>query len=201
MRNLRPRYPLPSRLNRFLFVGLIITTALVATVGLAAATAPANDAAAKTAPLHGGVVTKVSGQVFETLLAPDGVRVWFYAGNAAPANVGNAQGTVKVTLADGRSLDLKLAARKPTAGEPAIYYCPMHAEVVQREPGQCKICGGMKLYTQDALFAAADLAKVAPNTAKAQVHLTGLDASPAEVTFAPVFAAPAADAAHPKAGR
>ena len=200
MKTFCPRYPAPTRLIRSLFVGLFIAAALAPAAGLAAAAAPANDAAAKTAPLHGGAVTKVSGQVFETQLAPDGGRVWCYAGNAAPANVEGAQGTVKLTLADGRSLDLKLAARKPAAGEPAIYYCPMHAAVVQREPGQCKTCGGMKLYTQDYLFAAADLAKVAPNTTKAQVHLTGLDASPAEVTFAPTFAAPAADTAHPKAG-
>lgn len=171
------------------------------TVAPAAGIAATADPAAITAPLHGGAVTKTAAGLFETALAADGVRVWFYSAKGSPMGVEKAGGKASLKLPDGRSLDLTLAARQPAKSEAAIYYCPMHAEVVQREPGKCKLCGGMNLYTQDYLFAAADLAKVAPSAVTAQIRLTGLDGAQKEATFAPIFTAPPAGTAPQKTGK
>ena len=62
------------------------------------------------------------------------------------------------TAADQAAFDVGL--RAPAADGPGIYFCPMHAEVVQKTPGKCEPCGGMVLFHQDELFGAADLAEV-----------------------------------------
>jgi hypothetical protein len=71
-----------------------------------------------------------------------------------------ASGTATLQLPDGTTKDVALARENPAAGEPAVYFCPMHASVVRSEPGVCELCGGMKLYTQDRLAGAVDLPKV-----------------------------------------
>ncbi len=197
---MRPTIRLSSSAGRSTAIAaafLLSASTVAPAVGIAATA----DSSAITAPLHGGAVTKTNAGVFETTLAADGVRVWFYSSAGAPAGVEKAAGKAGLKLPDGRSLDLTLAARKPAASEAAVYYCPMHTEVVQREPGKCNLCGGMNLYTQDYLFAAADLAKVAPNKVTAQIRLTGLTGAHREATFTPSFTAPPAGAAPQKTGK
>jgi hypothetical protein len=184
----------------FLLTGVFALTVFAAFADVAVAAAPA-DAAATTAPLYGGAVSKTKSHVFETQLMPDGVRVWFYSEQAAPANVEKAAGTAKLKLPDGRNLELALTPRQPTAKEPGVYFCPMHASVVERKPGECKSCGGMKLYTQDYLFGGADLAGIAPNSIVAGIHITGLTGGEKDVTFTPAFPKQDGNAANKKAGR
>ena len=76
------------------------------------------------------------------------------------------------------------------ADDPGIFFCPMHAEVVQTTPGKCEPCGGMILYHQDELFGAFDLSKVELSKVTAQVRLTGLKGRQKEATFSPVFPRP-----------
>ncbi len=147
-------------------------------------------AAPTTAPLFGGVVTTTKAHAFETLLTPQGVRVFFYTDELAPAYVEKATGTAKLKLPDGRTLDLALKAREPAAGEPTSYFCPMHPPVVRMAPGKCEQCGGMVLYVQDHLFGAADLAGVDLTRVSAMIRVTGMRGGEKEATFAPAFSTP-----------
>jgi hypothetical protein len=160
--------------------------ALVATVGTAVAAAEG----AKTAPLHGGIVTETESHVFETLIARDGIHVWFHTDEKAPAMVGRAGGTATLRLPDGQVREVALAPRAPVADATGVYFCPMHPEVVQRTPGRCEPCGGMILFHQDELFGAVDLAGVDPAAVTAQVRLTGLKGRHKEASFSPAFPAP-----------
>ncbi|HOX26904.1 MAG TPA: heavy metal-binding domain-containing protein [Candidatus Krumholzibacteria bacterium] len=157
--------------------------------GTAAAAAAAQTQA--TAPLHGGTVTTTRAHAFETVLAADGLRVFLFTGELAPAMVEKARGTAHLALPGGRSVEVALAPREPAEGEAITYFCPMHAPIVQSEPGECKICGGMVLYEQDYLFAAVDLAGVDPAAVKAMVRITGLRGAEKEATFSPAFPTPA----------
>ena len=111
---------------------LILALAVAMPVAGAAAAMPT------TAPLFGGVVTTTKAHAFETLLTPQGVRVFLYTDELAPANVEKATGTAKLKLPDGRTLDLVLTAREPAAGEPTSYFCPMHPSVVRDGAGQVR---------------------------------------------------------------
>ncbi len=161
---------------------------LAVVVSLAAAAAFA--ATPTTAPLHGGVVTTTEAHAFETLLTPQGVRVFLYTDELAPAYVEKATGTAKLKLPDGRILDLALKAREPAAGEPTSYFCPMHPAVVRFAPGKCELCGGMVLYVQDHLFGAADLTGVDLSKVSAMIRVTGMRGGEKEATFAPAFSTP-----------
>lgn len=163
---------------------LILAAALILAATAALAEMPT------TAPLFGGVVTQTEAHAFETLLTPQGVRVFLYTDELAPAYVEKATGTVKLKLPDGRTLDLALKAREPAAGEPTSYFCPMHPAVVREAPGKCELCGGMVLYVQDHLFAAADLSGVELGKVSAMIRVTGMRGGEKEATFAPAFSTP-----------
>ena len=90
----------------------------------------------------------------------------------APALIEGEKGTVTMTFKDGKKKAVPLNIDTNAGGEKAVYFCPMHSEVVQMEPGICSLCGGMKLFTQDRLFAKVDLSKVEPGTSSAPVSST-----------------------------
>lgn len=154
-----------------------------------------------TAPLHGGVVARTGTDVFETLITPQGVRVFVYTDELGPANVGKAIGTARLKLPDGRTLDLSLTRREPAGEEPKSYFCPMHPQVVRREPGKCELCGGMILYVQDHLFGPADLAGIDPGGIAATIRVTGLGGGVAVATFMPAFSTPEKKVGGGTAGR
>jgi hypothetical protein len=162
----------------------LVLTALTLLAPAALAEMPA------TAPLFGGVVTTTEARAFETLLTPQGVRVFLYTDELAPAYVEKANGTAKLKLPDGRVLDLTLTRREPAAGEPTSYFCPMHPPVVRDAPGKCELCGGMVLYVQDHLFGAADLSGVDLSKVSAMIRVTGMRGGEKEATFAPAFSTP-----------
>jgi len=174
---------------------LTLVTALGLLVGPALAETPTK------APLHGGVVTTTEAHAFETLLTPQGVRVFFYTDELAPAYVEKATGTAKLKLPDGRTLDLVLKTREPAAGEPTSYFCPMHPPVVRMAPGKCELCGGMVLYVQDHLFGAADLSGVDLGKVSAMIRVIGMRGGEKEATFAPAFSTPDKKAGAATTGR
>ncbi len=141
--------------------------------------------------LHGGQVTMTKQHHFETLFAPDGIRLYVYSANQAPLMVEKAKGSVSLKSKAGATKEIPLVLMAPKEGEETVYFCPMHADVVQKEPGVCKQCGGMKLYAQDYLFAGADLSKAEPGTVKAVLHVTGLGGSEPEATFTETYEGPA----------
>ena len=106
--------------------------------------------------LHGGVSTATKAHYFETVFAPDGIRVYRYSSTYGPQMVEKAIGTASVRFADRRE-DVELHSVAPAEGEAAVYFCPMHSNVVRSEPGVCEQCGGMKLFRQDYLFGKVDL--------------------------------------------
>lgn len=167
----------------------VLTIALLA--ALPAAATGTNDAL--TAPLHGGTVTETDTHTFETTVAGDGVHIWFFTDERAPAMAGRATGTATLKLPDGQTREVPLAVRTPTAGGPGVYFCPMHAEVVRKAPGRCEPCGGMILFHQDELFGAVDLTGLElPDLAAitAQIRLTGLQGRSHEAAFSPAFSLP-----------
>ena len=163
--------------------------------------AAAAEAAPLTAPLHGGAVSESNGHVFESVLAADGLHVWFYTDENAPAMVGSAAGSASLKLADGKVREVALARRDAPAPDQGVFFCPMHAEVVRTAPGQCEPCGGMKLFHQDELFGAADLKGVDLGAVAAQVRVTGLKGKQKEASFSPAFPRPDGKAAPHAQGR
>jgi hypothetical protein len=109
-------------------------------------------------------------------------------------------GSVKLSGADGTSQEIALVADVPKEGEKAVYFCPMHTDVVQTTPGICPQCGGMKLYTQNRLLAKADLSKVEPGSLRAVVHVTGMKGPEKEATFTETNNPPSPEAETPKKG-
>ncbi len=174
---------------------------LVATLLAAAPVRAASTPDSVTAPLHGGAVIEAGAHVFETALARDGVHVWFYTDERAPAMAGRAAGAATLKLPDGQVREVPLVLRAAPADGPGTYFCPMHAEVVQTRPGTCEPCGGMILFHQDELFGAIDLAGLDPGAVTAQVRLTGLKGPQKEATFSSVFPRPDGKAAAPATGR
>lgn len=134
--------------------------------------------------LHGGQVAMTKEHHFETVFSTDGVRVYVYTREQAPMMIEKAKGTVSLVKKDGTKKDVTLLRADSAQGESAVYFCPMHPEVVQKEPGVCALCGGMKLYKQDYLLSKVDLSKVEPGSLKAVIRLSGLEGSEKEVTFA-----------------
>jgi hypothetical protein len=163
---------------------------VILTAALAVVAAAAMAASPVTAPLHGGGVTTTKSHAFETLITPQGVRVFRYTDELAPAMIEKSAGTAKLKLPDGRTLDVILKAHTPVAGDPTSYFCPMHSSVVREAPGKCELCGGMTLFVQDHLFGAADLAGVDLAKVSAMIRVTGLSGSEKEATFAPAFSTP-----------
>lgn len=169
-----------------------LTMALAVTLTLGVGV---THAASLVAPLHGGAVTESNGHVFESLLAADGLHVWLFTDESAPAMAGAAAGTASLKLPDGKVREITLARRDaPVAGQ-GVFFCPMHAEVVRSAPGQCEPCGGMKLFHQDELFGASDLKGVDLAAVAAQVRVTGLKGKQKEASFSPAFPRPDGKAA------
>jgi hypothetical protein len=148
------------------------------------------------APLHGGAVAATAEHRFETVLAPQGIFVYVYGANGAPAMVHKASGTASLRFPDGATKEIALAAEAPAPGEPAAYFCPMHADVVRDAPGVCEACGGMKLYTQDRLAGRVDGAGLGAKGVEASIRIRGLASKEREVAFrqalSPIGAAPQA---------
>ena len=104
--------------------------------------------------------------------------------------VEKATGLATISLIDGKTVTVKLASEAPGEKEPATYFCPMHAEVVRDKPGECELCGGMKLFKQDRLSGQADLSKVKLDGLKATIRVSGMRGAEKEATFTPAFRAP-----------
>jgi len=149
--------------------------------------------------LHGGRVTMTQNHHFETLFSPDGIRIFTYSADQAPQMTEKAKGQVTLKFKDAPAQELAFVVQQPQKGEQTVYFCPMHKDVVQMEPGVCKQCGGMKLFAQDYLFAKADLSKVDPGTLEAIVSLEGLKAPEPKATFTQAFLAMATAPAAPGA--
>jgi hypothetical protein len=133
--------------------------------------------------LHGGQVAMTKQHHFETVFAPDGIRVYIYTEAQAPMTVDTAKGSVALTFKDGKKMTVPMVLEAPAANEKTVYFCPMHPDVVQMEPGVCPKCGGMKLFTQDRLFAKVDLSKVERGTMEAAINITDLEGSEPKVAF------------------
>jgi hypothetical protein len=170
--------------------GIPVLTLVLALAAGAAAEAPGHSH--EKCELHGGAVAMTNGRHFETVFAPDGIRVYVYTGNQTPEVVGKGTGTATLSFKDGTTREIPLVAAKPDSGDAAVYFCPMHPEVVQMKPGKCDKCGGMILYTQDYLYAKADLAKVAPGSLKATIRIKGLRGLASEVVYTEPFTGPSA---------
>lgn len=158
------------------------------------------EEAAATAPLHGGAVSTTQARAFETVVKPDGIRVYFYTDELAPAMVEKAAGTAMLKLPGGRSVEVKLTAQKPADEKTGVFFCPMHPEVVQGQPGKCDPCQGMILFHQDHLFGAANLAGIEPEEIAATIRITGLRGREKEATFAPAFRTPDRKAGNGESG-
>ncbi|MFN8178421.1 MAG: heavy metal-binding domain-containing protein [bacterium] len=137
----------------------------------AAAPAAASGGAGTQAPLHGGLVASTKDARFETVLSGGRLFVYAYTPAGSPATMHSAAGTATFHLPDGTTKDVALAKETPAAGEPAIYFCPMHASVVRDAPGVCPLCGGMKLYTQDRLAGSVDLPKLPATGVEASIRV------------------------------
>jgi hypothetical protein len=133
--------------------------------------------------MHGGEVTRVDDMVFETSLTADGVRVYAYGTDGVPVDFESAIGSATLMLADGESREVELASRTPDEDEPSLYYCPMHPDVVQREPGKCEACGGMTLFQQNLLFGAVQLPESPPDAVEAAIRVDDLPGMDDAVTF------------------
>jgi hypothetical protein len=106
-----------------------------------------------------------------------------YTGGQAPMMIQKAEGNVTLKFKDGSEKELPLKATEPGKNEETVYFCPMHADVVQMEPGECGKCGGMTLFKQNYMHAAYDLSDVEPGTMKAVVHMKGMKGDESEATF------------------
>ena len=182
---------------------LMIVSALAVGVGFAqgekkAATAPATASVTATTPqpgeLHGGKLSSTPAGNFETVFAADGIRIYSYTPDKAPAMMEGTSGSVALKIAGKKSQTVALVVEVPADKEPAVYFCPMHADVVQMTPGMCTKCGGMKLYQQNRLFGKADLSQAKPGSVTAEIKIQGLQGKIKEVSYT-VTNAPAEAAA------
>lgn len=146
--------------------------------------------------LHQGVVSVTKENRFETVVGPDGLRIYRYAANDVPATVGSATGTVTLTLADGSIRELDLVPAEPHKGDATAYFCPGHPQATRMEPGICEACGSMRLMAQDHLVGPYKASGSSARPATAAVHLQGLSGPETEVRFSVDF--PSEHAAHPK---
>jgi hypothetical protein len=156
---------------------------------MAATSAPTAGPTAMT-PRHGGLISMTKGHAFETVVAPHGIRLYFYTDEHAPAMVEKATGLATLSLPGDKTVTVKLTPEVPGDKEPATYFCPMHAEVVRDKPGECDLCGGMKLFKQDRLYGQTDLSKVKLDEVKATIRVTGMRGAEKEATFTPAFRTP-----------
>ncbi|MBU1699858.1 MAG: hypothetical protein KJ970_14265 [Candidatus Eisenbacteria bacterium] len=133
--------------------------------------------------LHGGKLSITDHHQFETLFAKDGIRVFIYSAQQAPMMIQKSTGTATLIYKNKTKEVIPLLQQKPADDETSIYFCPMHPDVVQMEPGQCKLCGGMTLFIQDYLFARADLSTIEPGSVNVEIQLKDLKGIESEVTY------------------
>jgi hypothetical protein len=172
---------------------LSFALALTAAANIGTTTAATGDPAAGQAGIsarHGGTMSMTKGHVFETVMAPHGLRVYLYTDEQAPAMVEKATGSATLSLPGDKTVTVKLTPEVPGDKEPATYFCPMHASVVRDKPGECELCGGMKLFKQDRLYGQVDLSKVKLDEVKATIRVTGMRGAEKEATFTPAFRTP-----------
>jgi hypothetical protein len=131
---------------------------------------------------HGGMMMKAGDREFETVATPEGICVYGYDTNGTPMRLDKASGTVTVHMADGTSREADLKPQDTVAGEPTAYFCPVHPDATQLEPGICRQCGGMKLTAQDVMFGAMNMWGVA-GALRAEVALKDVPGEKEPVTF------------------
>lgn len=112
--------------------------------------------------LHDGVVTVMKEHCFETVFSSDGIQIYMYDIKMAPMLMQRVKATATILTKGGSKIEAPLVLDSPKSGEKTIYFCPMHAEIVQAAPGICEPCGGMELIPHDRLFGKANLSKAAP---------------------------------------
>lgn len=167
---------------------------------------PQSGPSLERAQLHGGRVTATKAHIFETVVSWDGIRIYRYTASQAPVEIDQAAATATIASRDGTKKDLSLVRRVPAEGEPAVYFCPMHEQVIRQEPGICGTCGGMNLIAQDYLYGEANLSQVDPVAMTTLLRIEGLGGEEPAVTFAlaPLSAAASSAApakSSPEAGR
>jgi hypothetical protein len=175
------------------WIPLALALALGAAVSITTIMAATGDPAvgrAGTTARHGGIMSMTKGHAFETVVAPHGIRVYLYTDEYAPAMAEKATGLATLSLPGEKTVTVKLTPEIPGDKEPATYFCPMHAEVVRDKPGECELCGGMKLFKQDRLYGQFDLSKVKLDEVKATIRVTGMRGAEKEATFTPAFRTP-----------
>jgi hypothetical protein len=101
-------------------------------------------------------MTTTKSNLFETVLLADGVRIYRYTMQENPRSMNEAYGKVELQLPSGNKSKLEFQRNATGEGDPAVWFCPMHATVVREVSGSCPICG-MTLVAQDLLFAPIDL--------------------------------------------
>jgi len=170
---------------------LLIATVLAAGNGLAQTEQP------RPGELHGGKLIETAAGNFETVLSADGIRVYFYTAEKAPAMVEGQTGSVVLKVAGGASHEVPLIPEAPGEKESIVHFCPMHPEVVQMTPGECDLCGGMILYEQNRLFGKADLSQAKPGAVTAEIKIRGLPGKMKEVRFSATHVLVAAPAKTP----
>jgi hypothetical protein len=133
--------------------------------------------------LHGGTVAQTKDHYFEVVFSPDGARVYMYTAEQGPMMIRRAAVGSATLNYIKKKKEIPMLIDAPKDGEKTVYFCPMHAEVVQMEPGICTKCGTMKLYSQNYFFAKADLSKVSPDAISARFEVSGLKGPEAEAKF------------------
>jgi hypothetical protein len=154
-----------------------------AAAAVTAAVGQAQTESPRPGELHGGALVSTPAGNFETVFAADGIRIYLYTSEKTPAMVEGQTGSVVLKIAGGANEEVRLTAEAPAEKEPGVYFCPMHSQVVQMTPGQCKLCGGMTLYEQNRLFGKADLSKVKPGAVTAEIKIRGLQGKLKEASF------------------
>jgi len=173
---------------------LAVAVLAAATFGAGALARPPADPNAQTpgraeqkCRLHGGQVSTSRQHAFETLFARDGIRVFLYSADLNPMPVGRATGSVRFEFKDGSTTEVPLLPRKPLPGEPAVYYCSMHPQHAQAQPGVCPECG-MDLIPQWSLAGKADLSRATRGEMKAVITVTGMPGGEPAATFTESYA-------------
>jgi hypothetical protein len=175
------------------WITLSLALALGAAAPIGTLLAATGDPAAGQAGMtsrHGGIMSMTKGHAFETVVAPHGIRVYLYTDEHAPAMTEKATGVATLSLPGDKTVTVKLTPEVPGDKEPATYFCPMHAEVVRDKPGECELCGGMKLFKQDRLYGQFDFSQVKLDDVKATIRVTGMRGAEKEATFTPAFRTP-----------
>jgi hypothetical protein len=132
--------------------------------------------------LHKGTVTMTKTRHLETVLRPDGIRIYLYSEDQKPQLMGKAVGSATLRFKDGSAKEVPLVPASTDSLVPDIFFCTMHPDQVKMQPGKCPKCG-MTLVAQDHLFGAIDLKAIKPGSAKAFITVRGLGGDEPEVSF------------------